>query len=247
MSFMIYSKEFRNLVLNGNNENYIGIGNPNSRILIIGKEAAFDPSIESKLGKYHSNAKDWQTSVENDVPSCYSKAYMPKESALLNNNHTWQKYQLLHDNIFNELKPKEKYYINFVENMFTTEMSNIPSPKTRDAQKSDYFKESLANRKKTFFNSDFIKKQFQVVLIAGMGYINNYGDGETREIENIFKVSFIPPEQKVKTTNGTQSIWVHRNEEKLVIQTRQFSNGVSNALVLSIAEIIKTFLTEKNK
>jgi len=243
---MKYSDEFRDLVLKGDKENYIGLGNPNSKILIIGKEAAFDPSVESKLGEYHSNTSNWYASVDNDIPSIFSKAYMPKDSALLNHNHTWQKYQLIHDNIFPELKPKEKYYINFVENIFTTEMSNLPSPKTADAQKNERFKESLANRKKTFFNSDFIKNQFQVVLIAGMGYINNYGEGESREIDNIFGVSFVSPEQIVKTTNGTQKFWIHRNEEKLVIQTRQFSNGVSNALILRIAETIKIFLTEKN-
>jgi hypothetical protein len=246
---MKYSDEFRDLVLNGDKENYIGLGNPNSKILIIGKEAAIDPSAESNLEKYHSNAKDWHRDVESNNPSKYSIAFMPPEQALLNNNHTWQKYQLLHDRIYPELKPKENYYINFVENIFTTEMSNFPSPKTADAQKNNRFKEALINRKKTFFNTDFIKNQFDVVIIAGLGYIRNHGEGETREIDNIFGVSFIPPVQIVKTTKGTQSFWVHMNEDKskLVIQTRQFSNGISNALIYKIAETINTFLTEKNK
>jgi hypothetical protein len=247
---MKYSDKFRDLVLNGDKENYIGLGNPNSKILIIGKEAAIDISAESKLENYHSNAKDWRMDVESNNPSKYSIAFMPQEKALLNNNHTWQKYQLLHDSIFlpdPKLKPKEKYYINFVENIFTTEMSNFPSPKTADAQKNNRFKEALINRKKTFFNSDFIKNQFDVVLIAGLGYIRNQGERETREIDNIFGVSFIPPVQIVKTRNGTQSFWVHMNEDKnkLVIQTRQFSNGVSTELIKEIANTIKAFLTKK--
>ena len=116
---MKHTNEFKKLIdENINDEQYIGLGNPNAKILFVGKEAGLE--IGTKL--IDGSAKSWKE--HND----YSIRYFPVEEKLKNGNHTWQKYQKLYELIINE-SSKENYEITFVENIFTTELSNLPAPK----------------------------------------------------------------------------------------------------------------------
>ena len=58
---------------------------------------------------------------------------------------TIPKYQKLHDYIF-EIKVENKinkFQIDFLENVFTTEMGAIPSKRTKEAQQNPFFKKEL--------------------------------------------------------------------------------------------------------
>ena len=111
---------------------YIGLGNPNAKILFIGKEAGAE--IETEM--FHGGAKSWKEKEFN-----YSEKYIPKETKIRNLNHTWQRYQKLYDCILSNLEinfeKNDKYEISFVENIFTTELSNLHAPNTNDAKKQE--------------------------------------------------------------------------------------------------------------
>lgn len=230
---MNYSKEFNKLIDDcEQNNQYVGLGNPNANLLIVGKEAGMP--IGSKLT--HGNAESWKKKNE------YHKSYFPKEEKLKNGNHTWQKYQLLYEKIVKESK-KQDYEITFVENVFTTELSNLSAPTTNEAKKIKNFKENLVKRKKKFWNNDFIQK-FPIVIITSSD--NQYIETYQGEVCELFDVNF----HEEITFNQSGKIWVHYADKdkktypKLVIHTRQLTNGASNELIERIAEIVSDFTKE---
>lgn len=242
---MKYTQEFNNVTtLN----TYIGTGNPNSKILIIGKEVATDTengknkSLEEKnLIAFNSNVEIWKKNIKNNVSQNEisnwkienqenNPLYAFKGVRIKKEGHTWRKYQKLYNLVYEN---QEKEIINFQENFFITEMSILPSKTTKEAQKKSDFQSELGERKETFLKSDFIQN-FPIVILACGDYIN----GE--ELTKIFKVQFT--EQK-----GTkrQHYWIHKSSSKkpkLVIHTRQLSGNVSNELLIGIANEIKNFL-----
>lgn len=236
----MYPKEFQESVeKSAENGQYVGLGNPNSKILFIGKEAGIVDNNEEDMEAYSANARIWQNN--DDI---YSKPFCPENnSPLKNHSHTWQKYQKLHDIIFEKENP-EDYCINFVENVFTTELSNLPFPNTKDAKKQVAFRKKLQDRKKYFFDSKFIR-EFPIVLIFALdgNYISNYGEGEIREIDEIFKVEFI---RQVECIDSNDKFWIHHSKDhqspKLLIHTRQLTNGASNELIKKIGDEAKEFI-----
>ncbi len=232
---MEYSKEFKDLVTSSVKKNvYIGIGNPSASILFVGKEA-------SSKGK-NGYTEEWKRHIENST--CQILAYpISDKPELKNPGNTWRKYQKLHDYIFKEKEENKdtKNRIDFLENVFTTEMSEKSNPNTTEAQKKPDFKENLKNRRETFFRSDFIK-QFPVVVLACGNYIRYYDNAN--QIEDTFGVVF----QEEKGNVKNQKFWTHFNSDKpkLVIHTRQLSGYVSNKLLEGMASEIKQFLEENN-
>jgi hypothetical protein len=238
-----YSPDFQELInLSLNNSFYIGLGNPNAKILIVGKESGFDPEDTLAISKYLANATDWLTANHE-----YLKPFTPEEKSHKNNNHTWQKYQRLHDLIIG-VPPKKNYFIDFVTNVFTTELSDLPNTNSTLAKRNKLFKEKIIQRKKLFFQSEFIRK-FPIVVIAALdsNYISNVGTGDSREIDNIFEVEF---SKLIESNNGKDKIWLHsstiNNKPKIVIHTRQLTNGASINLQEMISREIRTFITENN-
>jgi len=229
-----YSNEFNDLLEESlKNNEYVGLGNPNAKILIIGKE----PGMELGAKITHGSAEYWKN---ND----YSKSF-PATGKLRNLNHTWQKYQKLYDLILDKLNKCrnkiDKYEINFVENIFTTELNKIPALKSTEAKKHKDFKNKL-NARKEIFKSKFIRN-FPIVIIAANDnkYIETY-NGEVREL---FEVDFI----KEINCGKSNKMWLHysNNEKpKIVIHTRQLTNGASNALLEKIANLVVEFIN-KNK
>jgi len=237
----------QNFIKAFNLNTYLGTGNPNSKILVVGKEVATDieegknKSLETQnLIDFKNNCRDWQNNVQeiinqDDIPNWKGNKNNPlyafKGVKINREGHTWRKYQKLNNFIFDK---KDNKNINFQEDFFITEMSVLPAKTTGKAQKKNSFKTELQERKETFFNSAFIQ-DFSIVILACGNYING------PEITRIFDVEFI--EEK-----GTerQKYWLHWNFDntKLVIHTRQLSANVSNELLLGIANEIKKVLNK---
>ena len=223
------------LLKNIDDNQCIGIGNPNSKILFIGKEAGV--KIETEV--FHGNAKSWKEKEFN-----YSEKYIPNEKNLRNLNHTWQKYQKLYDcilsklNINTEVEKKDKYEINFVENIFTTELSNLHAPNTKEAKKQESFNTELKLRKDIFFKSEFVK-QFPIIVIFASD--NKYIETYSGEVCELFNVKF----DKLHNQTAKDKIWIHsENEEKpkLLIHTRQLTNRITSELIPNICNIIVEFI-----
>ncbi len=234
---MTTNKEFKNILEICKKENqYVGLGEPNSNILFIGKEAG--DKIENEIN--HGNAESW-LEEKND----YSKRFIPQDKRLRNGNHTWQKYQKLYElilcNLNIEFEKKEKE-ITFVEKVFTTELNNLHAPSSIEAKKRKGFKENLNKRKDIFINSDFIQK-FPIVLICASD--NKYIETYRGEVCERFNVEF---DREITFNNG--KIWLHYNKEgnppKILIHTRQLTNGASNELIEKIGVLISEFITENN-
>lgn len=219
---------------------YFGLGNPESKILFVGKEAG----IKVGRGTPHGTGLSWKKDS-----SVYSKRYVPKDENLKNGNHTWQKYQKLFELIakkanFPIVSKIDKCEITFVEYLFTTELSNLNAEDSVTAKKQVNFKPELKKRKEFFWESDFINK-FDIVVIFALD--NNYIETYEGEVCKLFKVNF-----KEKINIGrTQNIWIHssdekegRNVPKLVIHTRQLTNGCSNELLEKVADLISEHIAE---
>lgn len=242
---MNHTVEFERLLDNCiQNNQYVGLGNPNAKILFIGKEAG--ANVNEVI--YHGMGQSWK-----NVKSDYSSRFVPckelKNENLRDGKHTWQKYQKLFELIFSdqlknqEIKGKsEPYEITFVENIFTTELSNLAALTTKEAKKNDNFAEVLKNRKEHFWKSDYIK-QFPIVLIFASD--NRYIETKPGEVCKLFDVEFQEPVKFAKS----DKYWVHYAKKdkhkvypKLVIHTRQLTNGASNELIESLAHEVKSFV-----
>lgn len=254
---MKYTEEFKKTVDRLlNSKEYVGTGNPNSKILIIGKETATD--VENKANKnedyvrfqkealedFNLNAEKWNNNIKNQIKiddlsnwkggidsPIHSNPIFPFKSLHpkdLKEGHTWRKYQKLHDYIFlrDISRTKEKVF-DFHNNFFLTEMNNDPAKFTKDANKSSIFGRKLIFKENSFYQN------FQIVILACSNYITGH------EIEDIFNVKF-----EEQCGQNKQLFWTHYNENrtKLVIHTRQLSTNVSDALLKEMSEKILEIL-----
>jgi hypothetical protein len=222
---------------------YIGTGNPEAKILIVGKECAIGEKEELGKEEYGKNLSLWERDKDkkiSDIPFRDRGAYSPlypykgqcmklekSEKSSWGTSPTWLNYQKLHNHIFGDSAGK----INFHENIFITELNDAPSTKTKDAVKT-----SIHKRKEFIKNSPYFNG-FPAIILAGLGYYEISKDHN--DIEDIFGVKFC--EERCADNNEKQCYWIHWNSgnTKLVINTRQLSMNVADQLLKEIAEIIK--------
>lgn len=237
----MYSEEFKEFVQNGvNNGYFVGTGNPNANILFIGKESAIsEDNIEGKKW-YKKNATDWKNHITNNTCEILSYS-VPKEHVFRKEKswgkNTWSKYQKLSDFIFS--KDKKPYHIDFLENVFTTEINDSPNKNTNTANKNN-----LNERKLLLKESKFIQN-FPVIVLACSDYIKN--NDEIREIDEIFGVHY-KDEYEKKIYTKSNWFFSHYNDDKtkLVIHTRQLSTNVMSELLANMGEVIRKHLISLN-
>jgi len=215
---------------------YIGLGNPEAKMLFVGKEAGIDSNADNP----HGWASSW-LSGQND----YAKRYVPVKKHMLNRGHTWQHYQLLYETIMTKLghsvEKKHPYEITFVEDVFTTELSNLHASRSHEAKQLAEFATNLKTRKDVFWKDPFIAR-FPIVLIFASD--RNYIETTPGEVCETFNVRFIETK-----SIGSSRMWLHREHHdasspRLLIHTRQLANGASNALIDAIASEVAAFLQE---
>ena len=262
---MNYSDEFKCLVSKSNPDNhneYIGKGNPNAKILIIGKELALDPKKDNHVIEKTSkqNVSDWKDNIKNidkKIENCEDNnietihlfnplfPYKGMKKLQQSVGHTWRGYQLLHDKILCQQSEKHNEY-KFYDNIFITELNSNPTKYSKDQDKIERRK-SITERISNpgLFNSNFIKA-FPIVVVA----CGDYPKQNNVNLCELFNVDFITPIKKVEGLKITQWYNLHKNKigekPKLLIHTRQLSNGVLNELLEQIANEIKSF-AEENK
>lgn len=231
----MFKDTFKLYVEQGVNNYFVGTGNPNAKILFIGKESAISSDdINGKLW-YSNNANDWNKHIASNT--CEIFEYFVDENHVLRNGwgkNTWSKYQKLSDIIWKqETKP---FYIDFLKYTFTTELNDSPEKNTATANKS-----GLNERKLLFKKSEFIQG-FPVVVLACSDYIKN--NAELREIDEIFNVTYNGDETGRYWYNKGNWFYIHHNEDrtKLVIHTRQLSADVKNEMLECMGAIIREHL-----
>lgn len=233
-----YNEKFKCLLNKIDDYVYVGLGNPNSNILFVGKEAAIDVEINEdfqnvtdKLKNLHGSKFIWKSNQ-------FDYSHNPTELKHLSD--TWKNYQQLYNSIFD--KKQQNTFATFLKEVFTTEMSNLPAKTTDKAKKNPFFKSELQKRKENFFKSDFIRT-FPVVVLACSDYIEN--NDKKREIDEIFEVEF---KGEFKEYSKGNWFFIHYNtdETKIVIHTRQLSSNVNNELLTDIGTKIREHLIKLN-
>jgi len=200
------------------NNQICGQGNPNADILIIGKE-----STDTREDALYRNIERCRNKMERD-------ALRPIDP----NNKTWANYQNLFDNIY----CRKSEFIDkwdFEKYAFTTELSSIPRKNSKYPEAKQFIQDRLR-----FFEASKFIKSFPVVILACGGYIKN--DDKVREIDNTFHVEFSQEYGKKESKNR---FWTHvdkNDPRRLVIHTRQLSNGVSKDLIKEMASVIREHL-----
>lgn len=264
---MIYSKEFIETIQREKTDTFIGLGNPNAKILMVGKETSTNseslhPLEQQNIVSYKNNSLDWKKSIENKLsqeqvkPWIFDKGlstedvdnnplFAFKGSIKKNTSDTWKKYQKLHDKIFKgQIDVNNELELDFQKDFFITEMSNFPSPKTNSAQQKEDFRMELEKRKHSFFKSGFIQ-QFPIVVLACSNYIWNKEND--RQINEIFNVEYDSDKKLSKgeyTFSKYNTFYTHysKDEKKLVIHTRQLSGNVKDSMLIEMGALIRKHL-----
>jgi hypothetical protein len=201
---------------------FCGQGEKNSDILIVGKEST-NESIESN---YNLCKEEWGCGVIRDDTGI----------------KTWSNYQSLIDYIYDGIKPhKPEGKLDFEKYAYTTELSSVP----RKQSNYSNAKSSIQDRLRFFKESKFIQ-DFPVIILACGGYIKN--DDKVREIDNTFHVEFC---REYGSKESKNRFWTHVDDKnaptKLVIHTRQLSNGVSKDLIKEMSKVIRVYLRKLGK
>ena len=255
---MEYSKEFRELLKADLPDGYIGHGNPNAQILILGQEPGLDKDSEQYVLEIENNKHQWQVLTENGTGyesidpeeiqfglplwpwanqrfMVRSKTKDGKIKGEQGTAKTWYQYQKLVYRILDkETICSSALY--FHQLSFHTDMSAEASKRHGDIEFSNA-KKSVKNRAEKLFSKPFFRK-FPIV-IAPVGHFSrdSYGDSY---FHDVFGVNYCPNESE-----DWININVREDSEypQLLIHCKQIAYA-SNHYLDRIAEIVKKFAKE---
>jgi len=199
---------------------YIGFGNPNAPLLLIGQEKAIDATTEQgkEYMKVEStlNPYQWQKIIAEGIddlgyvvesPTVFKNPLFPyTEKPKIGN--TWNQYQLLTKKLFPELKD---YPNSFFTMAFITEINHEVSKKKVGNQ---------ANPTRKNFMSHSFFKSFPMTIIAAGNYLSD------EEIEERFDVKRIPGD--LSEPNMKLQVFENQEQQRVVLRTRQLSNFFFN-------------------
>ncbi|MCR5817538.1 MAG: hypothetical protein K6F89_00345 [Prevotella sp.] len=252
---MMFPKEFENLI-NEAKDNYsgefIGVGNPASNILIIGKEPAIPKEKENQRKlEIESNYKQWKTNIKNGngfdkVPSMNEKGYeynplypyrgqkflVYAENSKTSvrgeggTSRTWYQYQKLWDFIRFNKENRHPETIDYHEHCFSTELSTT-SEKYSSLVNPESRLNSIANRKGLLSHTFY--QRFPIVILA----VGHYPKKHSIDIEKLFQTRW-NQQTYVVGKNWYNIHYSATDTPKILVHTNQLSM-VSDELLKEIA------------
>lgn len=268
MKKIFYTESFKKAVeFSKNNSLFLGSGNPNAKLLFIGKEAAIDmeKSEQQYLNEFKKNATDWESNcsnatqpdaidnwfMEDQIPT-YNPLYPYKgqkntiESRNANGaiirghggtSKTWHNYQKIIDTVHFNSTPSEQ--INFHEYAFCSELNQVTANYSHQIPKN--IRENSILKRKALFQKQFFR-DFTITIVAVGHYVRDFDV----DLQAIFGVTYAAEISKLHSEGlKNEYINVHydnfENPTRLLIHTNQLSM-VSNELVQRLGEICKAFL-----
>lgn len=264
---MTYTESF-NEIAESKKFNYLGHGNPNAKILIIGKEPRIDRNDESQKEQIKrdidDNCEQWRNNIKDKVSydilknsntnvENYNPLYPYKGQKCqvriekLNRGmdgtaRTWVVYQKLFDFITEgeEYTRGKAEDIDFHKYVFSSDFSSEPAVNSQDTDKASTGK-SIKTRNEMFSHKFF--QDFPIVIVAAGHYPRDY----KLSLEETFNVKWtgkdICSEDKEAQYGEGKFINVHYNKDrtKILIHTVQLSS-FSYALLKKIAEVVRYFI-----
>lgn len=265
MNAVIYNSKFNEAIeLAKKKELYLGSGNPNAKIVFVGKEAAINllKSSDQHTREITNNATDWNTNYVNkiqfsDIDNWFGvPKYNPlypykgqkntvesrnKEGEIVRGtggtSKTWYNYQKIIDGIYFKDAPNK--LINYHEYAFCTELNQVTGPYSKTIPKK-IRKESIEKRKELFQEPFF--KEFPITIVAVGHYVKDFNI----DLEDIFQMKF-DDELSKELSEGLNKEYINvhfddlEKPTKLLIHTNQLSM-VSNELINRLGKICNDFL-----
>lgn len=239
---------------------YLGVGEPNADILILGKELINDNLSLQETGE--KNLKSWTDIISNkrsfsNINHLEDNALFPwkgqqfsirkegkdgKITGKKGTSTTWYFYQYLVDLILNKSKKEKDDDIDFHKYCFQSELNQLNAKMSHLIPKNDQIRIKSIKDRELLFAQPFFQ-HFKIVIIACGHYQRDY----SFNIEKTFGVNWLQP-----TINISKGNWLNlhfnndRNYPKIVIHTRQFSSGISSKLIKEIAEKCREFTDNNN-
>lgn len=262
---MIYSSEFKEVIeLSKDKGFFIGSGNPNAKILFIGKEAAIDEKLYPKQHKQEliNNICDWENNYKNemqfsDIDNWFIKQkynplypYKGQKNTVESRNEegeivrgiggtskTWYNYQKIIDSVY--FKDAQNNTINHHEYAFCSELNQVTGAYSNTIPKK-IRKKSIDKRKELFQEPFF--KEFPITIVAVGHYVRDFDIN----LQDVFQMKFDEKLSKNLSEGlNKEYINVHYDEiekpTKLLIHTNQLSM-VSNDLINRLGKICNDFL-----
>ena len=254
---MAYSKSFTNLInriKDSRNEdlNFVGLGNPDAKILFISKECAIDRSdTRGKLfyeAEQTLNAKYWDRDINDidsyNLPEWFNpskpyegavcvKAIRDEDGSICNNGTTgtWICYQKITDGFFGNVF-SENNNVDFYKDSFITELSCVEN---KYGSYSNATKTSINDRCYELLSDDFYRS-FPIVIMNCGRYVKDYDI-------NICKVF----NQKYKTTRKYDDGWmrIYENDGRILLLT-PFLASCPDSYLDRIVRTLRRFV-EKQK
>lgn len=268
MQTVIYSSEFKEAIeLAKNKEMFLGTGNPNGKIVFVGKEAAIDEKFNPKqhFREIGNNTNDWENNDANEIQFSdienwfINPKYNPlypykgqkhtvesrnKEGEIVRGkggtSKTWYNYQKIINNIYFQDKPN--ILINYHEFTFSSELNQFTGPYSKTIPKK-IRKESIDKRKELFQQPFF--KEFPVTILAVGHYVRDFDI----DLQEVFQMNFheeLTKEFSVGLNKEYINIHYDNLEKptKLLIHTNQLSM-VSNLLINRLSNVCIDFLKNR--
>ncbi len=268
---MIYPKEFEQLIRSAETPDFIGWGNPNARILLLGKEPA--KNLEDEQGKIEyeievaDNKADWRRNIaqhkgfeeviaERDhariygnplCPHCWQKYRVKnrKKGSLPEGEgtaRTWYQYQKLIDMIFGETSKRDDF-LDFHKYCFSTDMSAVAALNSSRTN-PEATRESIEERQR-FFADDSFFKQFPIIIAAVGHYPNIYASDAY--LGEAFGVEWVP-EKRIEEPRAWVNVNENHNngEHRLLLHTCQTSAPLKDEYFENIAAFVRNFAKDYN-
>lgn len=236
---LVYSAETK--------QEYIGMGNPNANILIIGREPAHDLNSDEGRENYRQdqtlNRTNWKNLIEGKAIEgrCNPRHPFPNQKCLRDNGNnngtaaTWVWYQKLVDLILNRKdgRPYRLRPLDFHEYCFHTDISSAAAKGQKYVDRK-LKEQSVSDRSTELFSREFFRRFPIVILSVGNGYItdtwcNDILGYPTSEAEKAFNKE-----------NGERMLWINRDSHghRILVHT-QFLSRIPHAYIEKIRGAIR--------
>ena len=261
----MYTEKFKQVVQYCKENNlFVGYGNPNGKVLVIGKEAAhvegdIQQLKETKERFCDINIKSWEEVLsENEVPNYdgenpaierFEEIKKPQYGWGCQNNKVSKKLKsgeysegtsstyLNYEKLYEQLflQGEKLKKINFQKEFFITELSDYPTKESYKDKEIEALRQQSIEERKPLFAMPFFK-DFPIVIVAAGDYPEKYNF----DMQQTFDVQW--EGKTIEVGKYWYNLHFSKDNKRILIHTRQLSNSVSGELITAIASEAKKFL-----